>query len=76
MRSEDGKQFQNVVGITDRAIDTGEEFHPNMLKLDFALNVGDTIKMGNGTVYQYRGEDNLGCSIFTLPGQFVTAGRF
>jgi len=74
MRSEDGKHFENVVGITDRNPETGQEFEANVLDTENPLNPGDSIRVGE-TVFQYRGEDNLGCSIFTLPGQSVLSAR-
>jgi hypothetical protein len=74
MRSEDGKHFENVVGITDRDPETGQEFEANVLNTENPLNAGDSISVGE-KVFQYRGEDNLGCSIFTLPGQSVLSAR-
>jgi hypothetical protein len=75
MRSDDGKLFQRVVGITDRNIETGEEFAADTLKTNKPIAVGENVGVGD-RVYQYRGEDNLGCSIFTLPGQPVLSARF
>ncbi|MFZ0882404.1 MAG: hypothetical protein WAN14_03330 [Candidatus Acidiferrales bacterium] len=75
MRSDDGKLFQHVVGVTDRNVETGEEFAADTLKTNKPLAVGENIEVG-GKVYQYRGEDSLGCSIFTSPGQHVLSARF
>jgi hypothetical protein len=74
MRSADGKHFENVVGITDRNPETGEEFNANVLATNKRIAVGENIGVGD-KVFQYRGEDNLGCSIFTFPGEHLLASR-
>jgi hypothetical protein len=74
MRSEDGKYFSKVVGVRDINLETGAEFSADTVKSERPLSVDDKITIG-GTVYVYRGEDNLGCSIFTLPGQLISEVR-
>lgn len=74
MRSDGGKHFENVVGVTDRDTLTGEEFTANVLDTNKPIAVGDNIAVGD-KVFQYRGEDNLGCSIFTLPGLPILSAR-
>jgi hypothetical protein len=71
MRSEDGKHFENVVGIVDKAWDTGEEFVPNVFDCNKPLKAGDEVMVGD-TMYHYHGEDSLGRSIFTRVGQLIT----
>ena len=75
MRSDDGKHFERVVGVTDRNPETGEEFDANVLNTNKPIVVGENIKVGD-KVFQYRGEDSLGCSIFTLPGLLILSARF
>jgi hypothetical protein len=74
MRSKDGKRFERVVGITDTNLETGEEFVADVLNTNKPIAVGQNIEVG-GKVFQYRGEDNMGCSIFTLPGMPVISAR-
>lgn len=71
MRSEDGKHFENVVGVTDRDYQTGDEFEANVLDCERPMNVGDNVKVGDN-VFQYHGEDSFGRSIFTIAGRPVT----
>jgi hypothetical protein len=73
MRSEDGKHFENVVGVADR--ETGEEFVANVLDCERPMNVGDKVKVGD-KVFQYHGEDSLGRSMFTIAGRPVTDALF
>ena len=68
MRSEDGKHFENVMGIIDHDRETGQEFVANVLDCQMPMIVGDSILVGK-TVYQYHGEDSLQRSIFTGPAQ-------
>jgi hypothetical protein len=75
MRSDDGKRFENVVGIVDRDAMSGEELTANVLNCNKSLDVGESIVVG-GKVFQYHGEDSCGCSIFTAPGQTVWDVRF
>jgi hypothetical protein len=72
MRSEDGKHFENVIGVKNLALDTGEEFEPNVLDFENPMVVGNYIVMADGRRFDYRGEDNLGRSIFTPPGVPLT----
>lgn len=69
MRSQDGKHFENVVGIKDKAWDTGDEFVAKCV--DKPLNAGDEVMVGD-TMYVYHAEDNIGRSIFTRFGQPIT----
>ena len=71
MRREDGKHFENVIGVTERNPATGEEFEANVLDCNKPMAVGDTIPVG-GREIQYRGEDSLGHSIFIPPGRPIT----
>jgi hypothetical protein len=66
--------FEHVVGITDRNPETGEEFQANTLDTNKPIAVGEVFGVGE-KLFQYRGEDSFGCSIFTRPGQHVLAGR-
>jgi hypothetical protein len=68
MRSEDGKHFENVVGIKDKAWDAGEEFVASVFDCNKRMNAGDEV-MVRDRLYHYHGEDSLGRSIFTLVGQ-------
>lgn len=74
MRSDDGKHFSNVVGVRDINLETREEFSADTVNSERPLSVDDKVTIG-GTVYVYRGEDNLGRSIFTLPGQLISDVR-
>jgi hypothetical protein len=75
MRSEDGKHFENVVGIVDRDRETGEEFEGNVFDCNKPMTVGDSVVV-NGKAFQYHGEDSFGCSIFTGPRQTIAQVRF
>jgi hypothetical protein len=68
MRSADGMHFENVVGIADRNVETGEEFRANVFDCNKPMVVGDHVRVGD-KIFQYRGEDSLGCSLFTAEGQ-------
>ena len=71
MRSENGKHFENVVGVTDRNPVTGDEFEASVLNCNKPMAVGDTIPVG-GKEIQYRGEDSMGHSIFIAAGRPIT----
>ena len=68
MRSEDGKRFQNVIGLTDRDLLDGKEFKANVLDCEKPMAVGDSVEVG-GEVFHYHGEDSLGdpCAPFLFP---------
>jgi hypothetical protein len=76
MRSEDGKHFESVIGVTDHAADTGEEFQPNVLDFENPMAVGNIIITARGDKFEYRGEDSLGRSIFTAPGRPISEAVF
>jgi hypothetical protein len=71
MRSEDGKHFQDVIGIVDRDRISGEEFEAKVFDCNKSMVAGDEVRVGDRK-YQYHGEDSLGRSIFTLSGRPVT----
>jgi hypothetical protein len=60
--------FENVIGVKDWDRISGEEFEPNVLDFENPMVVGNFIVVADGRKFEYRGEDNLGRSIFTLPG--------
>lgn len=63
MRRKDGMSFDNCIGLQDRG-DDGKVFDANTLTChDKPLSAGENIRVG-GRAYLYRGDDNLGNSIF------------
>lgn len=68
MRSENGKHFENVIGLIDRNPRTGEEFKANFFDCNKPLVAGNRVMVGDKE-YQYHGEDSLGRSVFTLDGR-------
>jgi len=72
MRSESGKHFEHVIGVKDRDRISGEEFEPDVLEFENPMTIGNFIVMADGRKFEYRGEDNLGRSIFTHPGVPLT----
>lgn len=75
MRSQDGKHFENVVGIIDFDPITGKEFDANVFDCNKPMNARDTV-MVRDKVFECHGEDNLGRSIFTRAGRPVTDALF
>jgi hypothetical protein len=68
MRSQDGKHFENVVGVTDFDRVDGTEFEGNVLDCEKPMGVGDKVLVGDRP-FEYHGEDSLGRSVFTRVGQ-------
>jgi hypothetical protein len=63
MRHKDGTRFDHCIGLQDKGED-GRIFDANTLDChDKSLSPGEDILVGNRP-YRYRGDDNLGNSIF------------
>lgn len=74
MRREDGMHFDRCLGLQDKG-DDGKIFDANTLDChDKPLSPGEDILVGNRP-YRYRGDDNLGNSIFIPLAPFPDCER-